>query len=171
MRTGCVVEKLSQRHSFLPPQEGLQPRPNTPPCTRVVDSASVPFPNLKRQEHLSTFHNSQTPKSNSVLIMRQRITFIQDPADSVNPELLQVSQNSIATKSLKAAREDRITFGFEELPQELYRVLKASHEVHIRWAGDRAFEGKGPLIGRISPGLHVFYTPQRNSNDSYVQLG
>ena len=100
--------------------------------------------------------------------MRQRITFVQEPQDSIDPQLLKVTANSISTGELKAAREDRITFGFDELPQELYRVLKASHELHIRWTSPHAFNTIAPLVARLSPGLHVFYTPQRNSNSSYV---
>ncbi|TVY53168.1 Protein pbn1, partial [Lachnellula suecica] len=98
--------------------------------------------------------------------MRQRITFLQEPEDSVDPKTLKVTNNDISTKGLKAAREDRITFSFEELPQELYQVLKASHELHIRWAGQEPYESIVPLVSRVSPGLHVFYTPQRNNNNS-----
>ncbi|KAH8663597.1 PIG-X [Tricladium varicosporioides] len=98
--------------------------------------------------------------------MRQRITFIQKPEDSVDPENLKVTNNAISSKTLKAAREDRVTFGFDELPQELYRVLKASHELHMRWVNRNAYDTIAPLVSRLSPGLHVFYTPQRNSNNS-----
>jgi hypothetical protein len=98
--------------------------------------------------------------------MRQRITFLQQPQDSVDPKSLKVTKNGISTTDLKAAREDRLTFGFEELPQELYRVLKATHELHIRWASENSYESIVPFVSRISPGLHVFYTPQRNNNNS-----
>jgi hypothetical protein len=100
--------------------------------------------------------------------MRQRITFLQQPRDSLDPKALKITKNAISTPELKAAREDRITFGFDELPQELYRVLKASHELHIRWVTREVYELLSPLNSRLSPGLHVFYTPQRNSNNSYV---
>lgn len=100
--------------------------------------------------------------------MRQRITYLQEPNDAVNPKNLQITSDSISTKELKAAREERITFGFDELPQELYTVLKASHELHIRWASEKPYESISPLVSRLSPGLHVFYTPQRGSKSSYV---
>lgn len=102
--------------------------------------------------------------------MRQRITFIQEPEDSTDPKSLKVTNDSINSKDLRAAREDRITFGFDELPQELYRVLKASHELHIRWVSPNAYSTIPPLVSRLSPGLHVFYTPQRNSKNSYALL-
>jgi hypothetical protein len=98
--------------------------------------------------------------------MRQRITFLQRPEDSIDPKTLKVTKNAISTTNLKAAREDRVTFGLDELPQELYRVLKASHELHVRWASQVPYESIPPLVSRVSPGLHVFYTPQRNSNQS-----
>lgn len=99
--------------------------------------------------------------------MRQRITFLQEPKDSVDPALLKVAGNSISTNNLTAAREDRFTFGFDDLPQELYRVLKASHELHIRWIKPESYDNIAPVVSRLSPGLHVFYTPQRNANSSY----
>ncbi|PVH73546.1 PIG-X-domain-containing protein [Cadophora sp. DSE1049] len=98
--------------------------------------------------------------------MRQRITFLQDPADSVDPSKLKITSTSISTPELIAAREERITFGFDELPQELYKVLKASHELHIRWVTEKVFETRAPLVARLSPGLHVFYTPLRNEGSS-----
>lgn len=101
--------------------------------------------------------------------MRQRITYLQEPQDAIDPKNLQITKDSISTKELKAAREERVTFGFDELPQELYRVLKGSHELHIRWVSERPYESIAPLVSRLSPGLHVFYTPQRGSNSSYVQ--
>ncbi|KAL3419395.1 hypothetical protein PVAG01_09617 [Phlyctema vagabunda] len=98
--------------------------------------------------------------------MRQRITFLQEPQDSTDPQTIKVASESIKTRIANAAREDRITFGFNELPQELYRVLKASHELHIRWISPNPFSTISPLVSRLSPGLHVFYTPQRKDTGS-----
>ncbi len=102
--------------------------------------------------------------------MRQRITYLQEPQDAIDPSTLKVTKNSISTKSLIAAREERITFSLDELPLELVKVLEASHELHIRWVDQEPYEAISPLVSRMSPGLHVFYTPQRNSNTSYVCL-
>lgn len=99
--------------------------------------------------------------------MRQRITFLQEPQDSLDPRLLQVTSDSISTTELNASREDRITLSLDALPQELYRLLKASHELRIRWSSPQNYETIAPLVSRLSPGLHVFYTPQRSSNSSY----
>ncbi|KAM3068825.1 protease B nonderepressible form [Clarireedia jacksonii] len=95
--------------------------------------------------------------------MRQRITFLQQPQDAVDPKSVEVLKSSVSAKKIRAAREDRITFGFSELPQELYRVLKASHELHIRWISPDNFDTSLPLLSRLPPGLHTFYSPQRNS--------
>ena len=100
--------------------------------------------------------------------MRQRITYLQEPQDSVDPSTLKVTKNSISASNVKAAREEKITFGLKELPQELVRVLEDSHELHVRWVNEEPYEAIAPLVSRLSSGLHVFYTPQRNSNTSYV---
>lgn len=113
-------------------------------------------------------NNSSFTSPSQCSDMRQRITYLQDPQDAVDPKTLQITTDSISTKELKGAREERITFGFDELPQELYRVLKASHELHLRWVSERPYESIAPLVSRLSPGLHVFYTPQRGSKSSYV---
>jgi hypothetical protein len=100
--------------------------------------------------------------------MKQRITFLQEPQDSLDPKLLEVESSFIATKVLKAAREDRITLSLDELPNELRRVLKESHELHIRWSSLENHASIAPLVSRLSPGLHIFWTPQRSSNSSYA---
>ncbi|KAI9646150.1 protease B nonderepressible form [Ciborinia camelliae] len=94
--------------------------------------------------------------------MRQRITFLQEPQNSIDPQNIKVDKNSITAKRVRAAREDRVTFSFTELPQDLYRVLKGSQKLHIRWVKPRQYETTSPLSSRLSPGLHVFYSPQRN---------
>ena len=55
--------------------------------------------------------------------MRQRITLVHGPDDPFDPKQLRADVNALHVKSLKAAREDRLTFSLYELPQE---VLMAS---------------------------------------------
>lgn len=38
-------------------------------------------------------------------------------------------------------------------------VLKKWHELHIRWSSDDPDTVAAPFTSRVSPGLHVFYTP------------
>jgi hypothetical protein len=88
----------------------------------------------------------------------------------VDPKTIDITKkdtvSSLSAENVIAAREDRITFGFEELPQELYSLLKSSHELHVKWVTDKEYVTLGPMVSRLSPGLHVFWTGQRNSNDS-----
>jgi PIG-X / PBN1 len=91
--------------------------------------------------------------------MRRRSTFIHDVQLEIDPKQLVLSGNKFGIKDLNAAREERLTFGFNELPQELWQVLKQSHELHIRWSAPTLYNTTSPLVSRISPGLHVFYTP------------
>ena len=51
--------------------------------------------------------------------MRERITFIHGSEESFDPKQLRAEQNIFHVTALRAAREDRITFGFQELPQEV----------------------------------------------------
>ena len=51
--------------------------------------------------------------------MRERITFIHGADEQFRPEQLKLGKDSVYISNLKAAREDRLTFGFQELPQEV----------------------------------------------------
>jgi len=92
--------------------------------------------------------------------MRQRITFFHRPDGAVDPAALKISDLSLTGPDIPAAREDRITLALEELPGELQKILASTHELHIRWASPNTYESVGPLFSRISPGFHLFYTPQ-----------
>ncbi|KAI9869701.1 MAG: protease B nonderepressible form, partial [Pleopsidium flavum] len=94
--------------------------------------------------------------------MRRRITFVHGSDEAFNPDQLHLDEGALNISSLKGAREERITFGLPQLPQELWRVLKQCHELHIRWASPEYYRSTVPFVSRVSPGLHVFFTPQRN---------
>lgn len=98
--------------------------------------------------------------------MRQRVTFFHHNEDAVDPESLRVSDNAVSGPDIKAVREDRFTLGLEELPVELQEVLGAAHELHLRWASPSSYTAIGPWSSRLSPGLHVFYTPQSAKTSS-----
>ncbi|KAI3397020.1 hypothetical protein diail_11347 [Diaporthe ilicicola] len=95
--------------------------------------------------------------------MRQRITFLHRPEDALDPASLVVTGTSLTGPALPAAREDRITLALEELPEELRQVLQSCHELHIRWIGSYPYDTVNPLYSRLSPGLHVFFTPRADS--------
>lgn len=95
--------------------------------------------------------------------MRQRISFLHKPEDAVEPSSLVVTGTSLTGPALPAAREDRITLALEELPEELRQVLQSCHELHIRWVSSQPYDSISPLYSRLSPGLHVFFTPRADS--------
>ena len=51
--------------------------------------------------------------------MRERITFIHGAEEVFDPSQLKLEKNSLRLTELQAAREDRLTFGVDELPQEV----------------------------------------------------
>ena len=65
--------------------------------------------------------------------MRERSTFVHGAHDAFDPEQLVVDQEAVQVRRLKAAREDRLTLGFSELPQE---VLDSVLEGKPRVAAD-----------------------------------
>lgn len=91
--------------------------------------------------------------------MRQRITFLHRPQDGVDPATFKITDTSLSGPVLSAVREDRITLALEELPEELRHFLQSCHELHIRWVSPRPFDSVSPLLSRLSPGFHLFYTP------------
>jgi hypothetical protein len=52
--------------------------------------------------------------------MKQRITYINDPEeDVVDPTQIPLKDGVLSISSFKAAKQDRVTFDFNELPQEV----------------------------------------------------
>ncbi|KAL4935896.1 hypothetical protein BDV06DRAFT_117496 [Aspergillus oleicola] len=91
--------------------------------------------------------------------MRQRLTYIQKPSAPYSPDQTTLTRDALHIQSIDAAREERITVGFDEVPDEVASVLRQTHEVHIRWARQEVYEAVSPMSSRVSPGLHVFYSP------------
>ncbi len=55
--------------------------------------------------------------------MRERITFIHGINEEFDPSQLRLNSDTLHITSLKAAREDRLTIGLYELPQEVTRYF------------------------------------------------
>lgn len=51
--------------------------------------------------------------------MRERITFVHGAEAAFDPKQLKVDKEAVRVQSLKASREDRLTFSISELPQEV----------------------------------------------------
>ena len=97
--------------------------------------------------------------------MRRRSTFIPSPGVDYDPSEVKVEGDHLSFAALKAAREERLTFGLNELPAELVEVLRSSHELHIRWASEQRYVKPGPYLSFTTPGLHVHYTPTAEVSD------
>ncbi|KAF2999296.1 protease B nonderepressible form [Curvularia kusanoi] len=99
--------------------------------------------------------------------MKQRITYVVTDPDSFKPEQIDVQKgikgkgDTYVLTRVKAAKEHRITLGLDELVQAPIdiEVLKKWHELHIRWAPETPDSATTPFTSRVSPGLHIFYTP------------
>ena len=103
--------------------------------------------------------------------MRRRSTFVHDSSVDFNPSELQVTLDKVSHSGLQAAREERVTYSFDELPVELQQVLSHAHELHLRWATEALHTPVAPFLSRISSGLHVFYTPlEGHTDDSLCPL-
>ncbi|KAF2854348.1 PIG-X-domain-containing protein [Plenodomus tracheiphilus IPT5] len=96
--------------------------------------------------------------------MKQRITYVVDKPDEFSPDQLSVKNEGssgprFALKGVNAAKEHRITLGLKELPEELSEVFQQWHELHVRWASSTSHIATPPFTSRVSPGLHIFFTP------------
>ncbi|OBT84420.1 hypothetical protein VE02_07110 [Pseudogymnoascus sp. 03VT05] len=92
--------------------------------------------------------------------MRQRITFVHEPQDGIDPKSIGVHTNTLSVSGLKAAREDHITLALDELPEDLRVALSQTKELHIRYVTPASYESIPPFNSQLSPGLHVYYTPK-----------
>ncbi|KAF1933685.1 PIG-X-domain-containing protein [Didymella exigua CBS 183.55] len=102
--------------------------------------------------------------------MKVRITYVVTEPESFNPDQINVQRGSKGKRDtfklnhVKAAKEHRITLGLNELSKHEapfdIEVLKKWHELHIRWSPDTPTStAPAPFTSRVSPGLHIFYTP------------
>ncbi|KAL1842400.1 hypothetical protein VTJ49DRAFT_5359 [Mycothermus thermophilus] len=97
--------------------------------------------------------------------MRERITYIQKLGDGLDPSTVRVDAGAIRAPDVHAIREDRLTFTLDELPGELRTLLADTQDLHIRWVSTHAYEAVSPLLARLPPGFHAFFTPG-DGNDS-----
>ena len=94
--------------------------------------------------------------------MKERTTFIHAAHGAYDPHLPS-GQRVLQLESIRAAREDRVTLSLNELPQEIWLVLKQCHEVHIRWVSPVSYQSSPPFASKLSPGLQTFFTPLKDS--------
>ncbi|KAH6850136.1 PIG-X [Chaetomium sp. MPI-CAGE-AT-0009] len=100
--------------------------------------------------------------------MRERISYVQKLGDSLEPSAVSVGDDVIKGPEVHAVREDRLTIALDELPSELRRLVAGAQDLHIRWVSTAAYEAVSPLIARLPPGFHLFFTPGRNHAVTYA---
>ena len=52
-------------------------------------------------------------------MMRERISYVHGSDDTFEPDQLLLDNDTLHIRALRAAKEDRLTFGLDELPQEV----------------------------------------------------
>lgn len=91
--------------------------------------------------------------------MRERVTFAHAPDTDVDPGALDVQPAGLVGPPVRAVRQDRLTFGVNELPLELATLLRGYRAVHLRWTSPRHYDTLEPFASRQPPGLHFYYIP------------
>ncbi|KAK4123282.1 PIG-X-domain-containing protein [Parathielavia appendiculata] len=94
--------------------------------------------------------------------MRERVTYVQKLGDSLEPSALTVEGGTIKGPEVHAVREDRLTIALNELPTELQTLVAGAQDLHIRWVSTTAYEAVSPLLARLPPGFHFFFTPGKD---------
>ena len=96
--------------------------------------------------------------------MRERITLIHSPDRGIDPSTFELSSTDLRTPALESVREDRLTLALDALPAEVAQLLQDFEQLTVRWAGEEAYGVLEPFSSRLSPGLHVWYTPAKGSS-------
>jgi hypothetical protein len=92
--------------------------------------------------------------------MRERVTYVLQKGESVfKPDQIETTKTSLAISNIEAIKEHHIVFSSPEIPPEIWRVLRNCHELHIRWSTAQSYNLIAPYTSRVSPGLHVSFTP------------
>ncbi|KAH6604239.1 hypothetical protein Trco_007685 [Trichoderma cornu-damae] len=97
--------------------------------------------------------------------MRERITYFHPLGAGIDPGLLEMQDAKVRGPAVEAVREHKMTLTLPELPSELAGLLRDLEELHVRWAASASYNTLEPFISRLSPGLHVSYTPLKEGQD------
>ena len=98
--------------------------------------------------------------------MRERLTFVHLPDAGIDPTILVIDDYGIDGPGLISVREQRLLFSIHELSSEVNEVLQELDDLHVRWSAPTAHNTLDPFSSRVSPGLHVAYTPRDEATHS-----
>ncbi|RBQ66897.1 hypothetical protein FVER14953_07052 [Fusarium verticillioides] len=101
--------------------------------------------------------------------MRERVTFIHNDY-TLDPEQLDNQEAGLLGPKIESVRQDKLTIPLDELPSELTDILQEYEALHIRWASPVKSEALDPFTSRISPGLHVYVTPESPNSCNPTKL-
>lgn len=158
--------RIAAKSSHLPaPSSPCDRRQINPPTVKNPIGPATP-PSLLLPPTAGPPHTPQGPPHPVSAAMKRRITLIHRPEDGIDPGSVRIEKGAISGPELRAAREERLTFIPDELPEDVLALLsRCAGRLHVRWATSSSYEAPELLSSRISPGLHVFYTPPGNSKD------
>ncbi|TQV91385.1 hypothetical protein V2A60_008966 [Cordyceps javanica] len=102
--------------------------------------------------------------------MKERITFVHPPGGELDPKDFDVQPSGLLGPAINTMREDRFTIPIDEIPNEFASVLSEYSSLQVRWASPRQQNTISPFSSRISPGLHVSYTPATQAGSETSKL-
>ncbi|KAJ6784401.1 hypothetical protein PWT90_08308 [Aphanocladium album] len=96
--------------------------------------------------------------------MKERITFIHPVGGEHDPKSFDIQPKGMLGPTINTMREDRFTIPMDEIPAKIAEVLRQFRSLQVRWASPIQQNAISPFSSRISPGLHVSYTPAKQAD-------
>ncbi|KAJ3494282.1 hypothetical protein NLG97_g4179 [Lecanicillium saksenae] len=96
--------------------------------------------------------------------MKERITFIHPIGGEHDPKSFDIQAKGMLGPTINTMREDRFTIPIAEIPANFAEVLRQFRSLQVRWASPIQQNTISPFSSRISPGLHVSYTPTQQAD-------
>lgn len=140
----------------------------------VVDSVPQKSPDSVWKPELVVARLDRPIVSHSgwTVTMRERVTFIHPQGTGLDLAALDVQAAGLVGPQTEATREDRLTLTLDELPLEVADLLQSGlRDLSLRWTTPLSYDTLEPFISRLSPGLHLTYTPSKGATiDQSVYL-
>lgn len=70
--------------------------------------------------------------------MKQRLTYLVKDVSNFNLDQLEVTKDSFSVRNLQAAKEQHLTIGLDELPQEVTIDVDVGNVAYLTWSTDMA---------------------------------